>query len=636
MLFGSKKSKNVSQKRVKPIVVRTDHVGTELSKIAKDYDVKVESLDFNLLDVQTFTRISLDGKNGEWEEIAKDALHDIDSTLLLDKRFQIHQIYEIEVFSKNKIKEPIDDFKIAIGANATKCKVYMQIKAGSTLKYFNGIKDVLRLYIDKHKLRAGILIYIFDEMMDDVVSKLTASAQVQELIKYDKTENILIAQSIEPSPTIDGTLVLHYEKKDEEKKDKVDYSNRDYIQSVYKDELLIEYIKPKAGKPGRDCRGIFIEPKKPKEKAPITFNVDEATIYVKEDAESIKYYAKENGYIAFENNTYIIKSEADINQISFKTTGSITVGVDSDVSLVVTEKNAVKDAIGTGMEVEVTEIEIEGNVGSNAKVKAKKAKIGGQTHKSSSIEADELEINVHKGIAKGNEVKVTRLEHGSIEAQKVYIGQAIGGVVRAREIIINVCGSYLKASASNLIEIKKMRGSENIFIIDPLVKQDAKDGFGDNQKKIQELEEKLKELKKEIESLTESVKSNLPAFNDLKKRLLHYKKNNVKMPSAFVKQYKIFQAQREKLKKYKEERKIKQDQLNMLTTRTASFQYSITDARIINRDKWVGYNEIKAKLIEPPVELVYKVDEHTHHQVFGVVEVEDEVFKIIPIGSEEE
>ena len=42
--------------------------------------------------------------------------------------------------------------------------------------------------------------------------------------------------------------------------------------------------------------------------------------------------------------------------------------VDSDVSISVKETDAIKDAIGSGMNVEVTEINIEGNVGSNSKV----------------------------------------------------------------------------------------------------------------------------------------------------------------------------------------------------------------------------------------------------------------------------
>jgi len=51
------------------------------------------------------------------------------------------------------------------------------------------------------------------------------------------------------------------------------------------------------------------------------------------------------------------------------------------------------------MEVEVSEIDVKGNVGAGAKVHAKRASIEGQTHKESKIYADDLTINIHKGIA---------------------------------------------------------------------------------------------------------------------------------------------------------------------------------------------------------------------------------------------
>jgi hypothetical protein len=197
------------------------------------------------------------------------------------------------------------------------------------------------------------------------------------------------------------------------------------------------------------------------------FNIDESVKMV-ETEESIQYIAKENGYISFENNTYVIKTDVDVEEISFKTTGSIKTGVDSDVSISVTEADAIKDAVGTGMLVEVTEIDIDGNVGSHAKVFAKKAVIGGQTHKDAYIQADNLDINVHKGMAKGKQVRVTRLEHGRVNADSVKVGQALGGTLEAREITLDICASYVKATASRTIEIKKMQGSENIFTIDPL------------------------------------------------------------------------------------------------------------------------------------------------------------------------
>ncbi|MBA1432951.1 MAG: DUF342 domain-containing protein [Epsilonproteobacteria bacterium] len=630
-LFGSSK-KTSAIKKVRPTVARTQNVAKELFKIAKSYEMDADLLDFNLLDVQTYTRlISEENKETEWEELSTEESRNFkDESLLLNPNFQIKQTYEIEVFSKKPAKDdPYNDFKLAVGANATKCKVAQ----GSKVTYVPHFEQDLIDMINRKKIRAGILVYMFDAMLEDVASKLSARVRIAEKLVFEQSETHLISEAYEPTATINDQLILHYEnKKEVDENERVDYASCGFIQSVKKGELLIEYIKAKMGKPGRNCRGEYMEPKEPVVSNEPNFRVSD-NIKVVEDEDSIKYYADENGYIAFEDNTYIIKKEADVDAISFKTTGSIDSGVDSDVNISVKESDAVKDAVGSGMRVEVTEIEIEGNVGPNASVVAKKATIGGQTHKAAKIKADELEINVHKGEAYGKEVHITRLEHGLVEAETAEIAQAIGGTIRTQEIEIGICASHVKATATRKIEIKKMLGSENIFTIDPLLSRDVQNSVEDNEEKIKEIKFRLRELKKEIAKYTELVKNGTKAYLEIKKRLLHYQKNNVKMPESFVKKYKQFQHMRQHLKELKEEFTLKQEKLNLLTTRTASFQDDILDARVINHDKWVGYNEIKFKLVDPPMELVYKPLEGSDDKIFGLVELSDGEYAIRPVDE---
>jgi hypothetical protein len=628
-LFGSsKQSTDTSSKKVRPTVLRTQNVAKELISIAKSYGVDVYSIDFNILEVQTYTRLNAEGKEADWEEASEEDISEMeDKGLVLDKNFQIKQMYEIEIFSRVQ-NDTYGDFHLAVGANATKCKIYLSIREGSKVSYNPRFEQELLILINKSKVRANILINIFDEMLPAVVSKIAAHVRVEENAVYDKNETYLIAEAYEPTPTTDDAIILYYDKKDSvNEKDKVDYANRGFIRSVHKDELLIEYIKIKEGKPGRNCRGEFMEPKEPIEANVPTFTTDD-TIKVIESDNNIEYRAVENGYIALEGTLYTIKSEVDIGEISFKTTGSISAGVDSDVSINVKETDAVKDAIGAGMNVEVSEIDIEGNVGSNAKVVALKANIGGQTHKTAMVRAENLSVNVHKGKAYGKNIHITRLEHGEIDGDIVDISQAIGGRIRAKEISIELCGSYVHATASRLIEIKKLQGSENIFTIDPLLKKSEQDDLNENQENIDELSNSVKNISNEIEKYTSIVEDNQATFNDVKKRLMHYKKNGVKMPSSFVKQYKQFQKAQEHLKAIKKEFKIKNDQLNLLTTKTASFQDNIFDARIINRDRWVGHNEIIFKLVDPPIEVSMKPPEGSHEKVFAIVELEDGTYEI--------
>ncbi len=635
-LFGSSKKKP-AMKKVRPTVVRTQNVAKELFKIAKSYEMEQELLDFNLLDVQTYTRlVSEENKDTEWEEMSVEESENFhDEELLLNPFFQIKQTYEIEVFSKKSAKDDhYNDFKLAVGANATKCKVYLSIAQGSRVEYVPHFEEDLIDMINRKKVRAGILVYMFDSMLEGVASKISACVRIAEKMEFEHNETHLIAEAYEPTATRNDELILHYENnKEVQENERVDYASRGFIQSVQKGQLLIEYVKAKMGKPGRNCRGEYMVPKEPIVSNEPNFKVS-SNIKVVEDEDSIKYYADENGYIAFEDNTYVIKKDVDVDAISFKTTGSIDSGVDSEVNMTVKEADAIKDAVGSGMIVEVSEIDIDGNVGSNAKVIAKKATIGGQTHKAATVIADELEINVHKGKAYGKNIHITRLEHGQVEGETVSVAQAIGGNIRAKEVEIDICASHVKVTASNKIEIKKMLGSENTFTIDPLLSRDVQNSVEDNEEQIKEIERRLRELKKEIEKYTNLIKNGTKAYLEIKKRLLHYQKNSVKMPESFVKKYKQFQRMQKQLKELKEEYTLKQEKLNLLTTRTASFQDNIMDARIINKDKWVGYNEIKFKLVDPPIELVYKPLEGSNEKVFGLVELNDGEYAIRPVDAE--
>ncbi len=627
-LFGSSKKETVKRK-VKPTVIRTQNVAKELLSVAKSYDIKVDTLDFNILDIQTYTRMNDGTKETEWEEIAPDELYELDDqTALLNPLFQIKQTYEIEVFSKNKEDELYKDLKLAVGANATKCKVYLSISAGSKVSYNSRFEQDLLILINKRKVRSGILIHIFDEMLGDAVSKIAAHVRVEESVKYNKNETILIAESYEPTLTTNDALILHYDtKEDVDEHQKMDYASRGFIKSVTKDELLIEYIKPKEGKPGRNCRGEFMKPQEPIIENEPTFKVDD-TIKEIDNELNIEYIAYENGYIVLEGDTYLIRTDVDVGEISFKTTGSISTGLDSDVSINVKEADAIKDAIGTGMHVEVSEIDIEGNVGSSAKVVALKATIGGQTHKTSTVRADKLNINIHKGSAYGKNIHITRLEHGTVDGDIVEVTQALGGHIRAKEITIELCASYVKATASKLIEIKKLQGSENVFTIDPLLKKAAQKGLDDNQESIKDLKMAKRTLLKDIERYTRLIKDGTASFNDIKKRLIHYKKNSIKMPESFVRKYKQFQKMQLHLATIKKDYEAKSDQLSLLTTRTTSFQDDIFDARIINRNRWIGHNELIFKMVKPKIEISFKPQEGSDDKIFALVEVEEGEFEI--------
>jgi hypothetical protein len=623
----AKNSDTNTVKSIQPVVLRTDNVAKELVRIASSYKVPVKTLDFKLLSIQTFTKSGAQDSE-EWMELSSDELNELDNdSQLLIPDFQIKQTYEIEIYTKVEDESKLNRLDVSIGANKTVTKVYLTIKPGSVLEYYDNFSQDFVRVINKKKLRANIMVGIFDSHTLDVVNTLRARLRVNDEIVFEKKEVMLVAEGIEPVMTRDDELIMHYEHKRESEKesDRIDYSKRGYLLSVVKDELLIEYRKAKLGEPGRNCRGEFIEPKEPVTSNEPTFSVSE-NIEVIETEDSILYRSKVNGYVTFENATYDIKTEVDVSEISFKTTGSIETELDADVSINVTEKDVLKDAVGMGMEVEVNEIHVEGNVGPNAKVRSMKAVIEGQTHKSSYVESDVLDINIHKGVAKGREVHITRLEHGEIMADTVTISQALGGKIFAREITIETLGSHVKLHASHKITINKLQGGENIFVIDPLVSMDCQAKVEDSKKLLKEAKESIKALTLEVNKHSAIVKRNEPAFKDIKRKLVHYKKSGVKMPSSFVKKFKEFQSFSEHLENLKKELREKEENYELLQIKYHSAQNEIFESRVINNDRWRNHNEIIFRLIDPVME-VHLVPEHNSvMKILGLKERDEDYF----------
>jgi len=627
--------KNTSQPLVKSSVpntiVRTSNVAKELMSTASNHKVSVKSLDFRLLDVQTFIRTLSDGD--EWIEVGGQEIADIEESMYLSPKFEIKQIYEIEIFTLIQT-DAQDSLELSIAGNATLTNIYLTIKEGSHASYGENFELDFFELIKKKKLRANLMIGIFDSMMRTNLLDVIAKVRVHGEYTFEDQERYVIASGYEPIATVDDKLILHYDKKKHQAIDeegRVNYAKRGYIVSVVEKELLIEYIKPLKGTIGRNVRGEILLPKEPMVRSEPTFTCTD-NISRNDLEKTVEFRAKTGGYVTFEGGVYDIKSEMDVSEISFRSTGSIDTDLGADVSINVKEKDALKDAIGMGMVVTVHTINVEGSVGQDAKITAQKANIEGQVHSSAVVSADELTINVLKGKAYGRDVHVSRLEQGEIEGDKVFIGQAVGGKIRAREVVIELLGSHVKITASKSIEIKKLVGGENVLTIDPLLNE-SKDMLGDDEQKMEEAKKELQETQKELAYYENTIKDNLEAYEGIKKKLLHYKQNGIKPPTAFVEKYQQFQYFKKKLEELRDQLQIKSDISTQLGTKRASLQGDIFEARIINHDRWRNYNEVIFKLIDPPVDVTYFPKDGSDEDTLGLYEDEDGEFTIRVISK---
>jgi len=102
-LFSSNTSKEQTVNKIRPTVVKTQNVAKELMETAKRNNVHASSLDFDILEVKTYTRVNTEKMESDWEEIGASELHELDdATAILNKNFQIKQVYEIEIYTKKR------------------------------------------------------------------------------------------------------------------------------------------------------------------------------------------------------------------------------------------------------------------------------------------------------------------------------------------------------------------------------------------------------------------------------------------------------------------------------------------------------------------------------------------------------
>ncbi len=623
-------SQSIINTSVANVIVRTGNVAKELMSTAANYKVSVKTLDFRLLDTQTFIRTLSDGD--EWIEVGEQEIADIDESMYLNPKFEIKQIYEIEIFTI-ALTDVQDALDVSIAGNSTLTNIYLTIKKGSRATYSENFEIIFFELIKKKKLRANLMIEIFDSMMRSNLLDMLSKIRVYGEYTFDEQERYIIASGFEPIATVNDKLILHYDKKYQavDQGGRINYAKRGYIASIVENGLLIEYIKPIKGTIGRNVRGEILLPKEPIVRNEPTFIWTDNI--VRNDLEkTIEFRAKTGGYVTLEGGMYDIKSEMDVSEISFRSTGSIDTDLGADVLINVKEKDSLKDAIGMGMAVTVHTINVEGSVGQDAKIMAQKATIEGQVHSSAMVSADELIVNILKGKAYGREVHVSRLEQGEIEGDKVFVGQAVGGRIRAREVVIELLGSHVKITASKSIEIKKLIGGENVFTIDPLLNE-SREMLGNDEEMMKEIKGDLVAIQKELRYYEDIIKENLAAYEGIKKKLLHYKQIGIKPPMAFVEKYQQFQHFKKKFEELQEQFKIKSEISAQLGVKRTSLQDDIFDARIINHDRWHDYNEVIFKLIDPPMEVIYFPADGSDENMLGLHEDENGEFTIRVISK---
>ena len=433
-----------------PVMRKSNLVAKAILQFAREKKIDAKLLDFELISYQTFFKIEDETQYTLVEDIKTLTKQDFENP-----KIHIAQEYTIKIFPLEKKQTKL---KLSFGTNKLKTKAVLTFLKGSVFEKSPNLFEELKARIYYKKTRSGLLVELFENHLDEQLEKLL------QLVPYDKPlqkdVKLSVAHSLEPTPPTHA----HIEKIFEEKQDD------SIISGVDKGELVLKYFKTSEGKSGRAANGKFIEAPSPQilELQPIIND----TILKEEKEDFIEYFSNESGYVVFEENKLFISKHLKLDGASFKTSANIDGGGenDKDISVhIAHNKSHSEDAVGSGVKIDVKELNIDGSVGANVNIKTQELNIDAQTHRNTTIEvANTANVKLHRGDLIATDATIDILETGKITAHKtIHIKKMLGGEAVAPIVKVDELLSNSVIIASQSIEILSLHGKDNKLIIDP-------------------------------------------------------------------------------------------------------------------------------------------------------------------------
>ncbi|RAX57679.1 hypothetical protein CCZ01_05165 [Helicobacter monodelphidis] len=363
---------------------------------------------------------------------------------------------------------------------------------------------------------------------------------------------------------------------------------------IHKDQYVATFYKGRKGGNARDCLGRFVPEQEPEqgESAPLIAN---DSLYITEEVEGeVKYFAREAGYIVFDGNQLMIASKIKLKNASLSTTGSILGGAGTTTHIYISSTDSLEDALGEGVVIEAGTVEVLGNVGNNAIIRANQVIIKGQTHKNSKIYAKNVDVAVHKGFIESDVAHIGRLEAGVVSADKVKIDHAYGGRSYGEELRIVVMHSNHHAHASTSIIVDSLKGEDNRFTLR------ANSGHKKNatyqalvagkKQFSHELTEKQRKYANEIAEL----KQLQPMVKQFKEDYKNQNQNPQKL-QLIREQAHTYRNILHYTEQLKGEIDTLEKRLEKIDKGIAQLEEIITESYILVKSGWHGYNEVKLK-----------------------------------------
>lgn len=616
---------------ISPTKVVTDNVLEEILHVAREESVNESTLRIELNSVTTLVKTS----TKDFTEIPQESVDTYkDEKFLRDDTLEFKQQYNIKIRSKRS-DYPFKYMHSQVEFEKNDTLAYLVIKQGSRLQYHKKLYEDFLEYITEQKLRANIMLYLFDVDYESTIKEFVNIIEKMKLFVFKEDKKILISKGIDSVEGIKSQLIMNIEEKSnvgvEDSMGKVDHSNRGLFINCTQGEQLFEFIKPQQGQYGRSCRGEIIDTKTINLDETPTFTVDDS-IEIQDSFENIKYIATKSGFLLKEGNRYDVSNNLDIGEISFKTTGTINSNLDADITINVKKNDPLEDAIEEGMHVKVKKLFVIGNIGPDTKIETREISVNGQTHDRTFIQCVNADIKQHRGKVIGREVKIHTLEGGVVVADRAIIEHAVRGKIRAKVIEIGSLGSNVIMEASKNIQVDIINGGENKFIIDTSITGAFDDIKKPDMNYIEKLKNELKLLSNALKDITEKVKKNLEPCKKIQDAIVRKKKEGADIPDSLVKNFKICKVMMARYKKLKEDFTYKKNQLEKVKNGQLESNLDIFDAKIVVKRPIEGFNTIVYRLANPNREIVLKTDKRMNKTTFKLREEYDGSLRIVNIN----
>lgn len=572
-----------------PYTIKTLSIKEELRRASEQKQFPLKALDFEILSYKTL--YSTDKK--DYKVVSDKNMEKIQMRAnMLNKKLSLRQEYEILVRPLKKRENFNLDFTLI--ANKTKTAVYAVIKESSTIPLVKGIDRLIYEKINEKKAQFGFLVGLFEEGLKDNIKRLLA--HLQRHGSLGKDQKILVAQGYEPEAGCDDKVIKHYA---------MNQAESSFIDAIGIDELVLEYIKPKMSGIGRDCTGTFIDKRKPNIEFPHKLPIIKDHFRIEEDEDTAKYYSSKEGYVNFNDGKFLISNEVALESASYKDIGAIKTG-DKEISVNISQDDSSMDAISSGVEIDVAELNVKGSLGSNTKVSAKRIDVGTQTHRNATIEAqEEAHVHLHRGNLKAKDATIEILETGTIEAETVKVNRMIGGEIRARTVeVVELC-SNAKIIATERINITCISGEGNKLIIDPTIisghKEELDKMFADfkaMQKELRKKEAEYERKQRNFLDLTESTKR-------FQKKAIDFTKRGQKPPPSITVRLKQFQIEAKRMEEFQNEIKECKTQITEIESNIQKNQEIVFHSKVKCEGTWNGCTEVIFMLPNAEQELKY-------------------------------